>query len=520
MPLFTPAERPVADAISELVYCNPFAPERIGFEKRALGERFDPADTVWNASHDRPVDRRNVIDVATLAETLCAAARQRLANGTRPRTEEASIYEGLVMHALYYRTHNALDRALSDALHLPATVAPAASTPTLSSAFASMVADLQFFLGEFDLPGVDAPDAAHLIACFWQVRRAFDQIFRSIVGTSVAAARLRAMAWESVFTHDMRRYRRYLYDKTGDFPTLVVGPSGTGKELVARAIGASRYIPFDARRKAFTEDFAGSFFALNLSALSPTLVESELFGHRRGAFTGAVEDRAGWLQTCPSLGTVFLDEIGELDSAIQVKLLRVLQSREFQRLGDTKTLEFHGKIIAATNRDLAEQMRRGAFRRDLYYRLCADVITTPSLRQQIEGGREELRALVRYIAGRLLPDDADALTGEVVKVIDRRLGPDYPWPGNVRELEQCVRNVLVRGDYAPLATPVNTGGADDLSSAVAAGSLSADELLTRYVAHVHNQSGTYEATARRLKLDRRTVAVRVAAARKGYPVES
>src|SRR4030095_14042265 len=112
--------------------------------------------------------------------------------------------------------------------------------------------------------------------------------------------------WQSISTHDMRRYRRGLYARMGDVATLISGPSGTGKELVARAIGLARYIPFDRARHALAEDFAGSFHALALSALSPTLIESELFGHRRGAFTGALEDRAGWLEVCPPMGTRFL----------------------------------------------------------------------------------------------------------------------------------------------------------------------------------------------------------------------
>src|SRR5262249_20140703 len=162
-----------------------------------------------------------------------------------------------------------------------------------------------------------------------QVRRAFHFIYRNILGESAPAVRLRAAVWESIFTRDIRRYRRSLFRRMGDVATLIVGPSGTGKELVARAIGLARYIPFDPDREAFVEDYAGAFYSLNPSALSPTLIESELFGHRRGAFTGAVEDRIGWLEACRPLGTVFLDEIGELDPAIQVKLLRVLQTREF-----------------------------------------------------------------------------------------------------------------------------------------------------------------------------------------------
>ena len=184
----------------------------------------------------------------------------------------------------------------------------------------------------------------------------------------------------------------------GDVTTLVIGPSGTGKELVARSIGLARYIPFDPAGGCFAESFAESFHAVNLSALSPTLIESELFGHRKGSFTGAVVDRQGWFEVCPPLGTVFLDEIGELDPTIQVKLLRVLQSRGFQRMGETSDREFHGKIIAATNRDLAAAMRGGQFREDFYYRLCADVIHTPSLREQLAEAPDDLPAILDALA--------------------------------------------------------------------------------------------------------------------------
>jgi transcriptional regulator with AAA-type ATPase domain len=192
----------------------------------------------------------------------------------------------------------------------------------------------------------------------------FWHIFDNIVGESMPIARLRAAVWQSIFTHDMRRYRRSLYNRISDVTTLITDPSGTGKELVARAIGLSQYIAFDAQRQCFSGDMTNMFLTLNLSALSPTLIESELFGHRKGAFTGAVADRAGWLEISPRNGTVFLDEIGELDAAIQVKLLRVVQSRVFQRLGETDERPFHGKIIAATNRDLAAEIRAGRFRED------------------------------------------------------------------------------------------------------------------------------------------------------------
>src|SRR5207248_2241211 len=139
---------------------------------------------------------------------------------------------------------------------------------------------------------------------------------------------------------------------------------------------------------------------------------SELFGHRRGAFTGAVEDRAGWLEVCPEQGTVFLDEIGELAPAIQVKLLRVLQQRTFSRLGDTAQRQFHGKLIAATNRDLATQMRLREFREDLYYRLCSDMIVTPSLHERIRNQPAELATLVMHMATRMVGPEGPAVAAE------------------------------------------------------------------------------------------------------------
>ncbi|HEY9250193.1 MAG TPA: sigma 54-interacting transcriptional regulator, partial [Rariglobus sp.] len=315
--------------------------------------------------------------------------------------------------------------------------------------------------------------------------------------------------WQSVFTHDLKRYRRVLHTRMGDFATLVTGPSGTGKEVVARAIALSRYLPFDPRRGGFTDDFStAAFFPLNLSALSPTLIESELFGHRRGAFTGALADREGWMETCPATGSVFLDEIGDVDGSIQVKLLRVLQSRTFQRLGDTATRTFQGKIIAATNRDLAAEIRAGRFREDFYYRLCSDLIRTPSLREQLDDTPDELPGLVGYVATRLLGEgEGEAFARETVAWIGKNLGTDYAWPGNFRELEQCMRNLLVRGSYRPAA--LAEGGGEDWNTLLRGGRLTAEDVLRRYTRQVHSQSDSIEETARRLDLDRRTVKARL-----------
>jgi DNA-binding NtrC family response regulator len=352
-----------------------------------------------------------------------------------------------------------------------------------------------------------------VFACFYQIRRAFHHVFYHLVGASRPTAELRAAVWQSIFSHDLRRYRQSLHARMADFATLITGPSGTGKELVARAIGFARYIPFREREREFAEDFYGSFQELDLAALPATLIESELFGHKRGAFTGATADRQGWFETCPPLGTVFLDEIGDLEPQVQVKLLRVLQSRTFQRLGETRARRFLGKVIAATHRDLGAAIERGSFREDLYYRLCGDLIEVPSLHERLRDDPRELHHLLRFLARRVVGEDGDAVAAEVAAWIEEHLA-GYAWPGNVRELEQCLRNVLLRRGYRPRTRRTDGDASPDLGADVQRGALTADELLRRYATQVWRaEGGNLEATARRLDLDRRTVKRYLAGAR-------
>lgn len=501
-PVPSDREREFLEAVSRLTYCNPFGPERLALEQKALGDDFTPFDVVWHSGADAEGGNPNVARIAARAEELALSLRERLGRPTlRSSREVASLYRDLVMYLLYGRYQGRFFAIIRD---------PKAGERRAAFAF------YREFLDDFnrlmDFPGgPGALDPAHLFACFFQIRRAFHFTFRSIVGGSMPAARLRAQVWQSVFTHDLKRYLRSLYRTLGDVTTLVTGPSGTGKELVARSIGYSRYIPFDPDAGVFRESWAESFFALNLSALSPTLIESELFGHRRGAFTGAVADHTGWLEVCPPLGTVFLDEIGEVEPAIQVKLLRVLETRMFQRLGESRPRRFQGKVVAATNRDLAAEMRAGRFRDDLYYRLCSDMLVTPSLRERITDSPRELTDLVLFLAQRSVGDDlAEEVAGEVEAWIRENLGLDYPWPGNVRELAQCVNNVLIRREYLPAHQDGDAPGVRErLAEEFLSGKLSADDLLRRYCTLVYAEAGSYEETARRIGLDRRTVKSRV-----------
>ncbi|MES1261613.1 MAG: sigma 54-interacting transcriptional regulator [Acidobacteriota bacterium] len=466
-----------------------------------MGRDYVAGETIWSASVEDPdAPSPNVGRLHAKLGPLLERIRGRMEKPGHIPPNELAIYEDSVHHLLYQRYYSEFTASsgAGGACHF----------------YERFAADWHRFLpgaGRFE----SAAQATHFFACFRQVQRAFQQIFFSIIGNSMPAARLRASVWQSVFTHDMRRYGRVLYSRMQDFPTLITGPSGTGKELVARAIAASRYIPFDPVKRRFADPPGDAFIPINLAALSPTLIESELFGHRRGSFTGAIGDRKGWLDACPPAGSVFLDELGELDISIQVKLLRMIETRSFSAVGDTARREFSGKLIAATNRDLQARIRSGHFREDLYYRLCADLIRTPSLREQIEDSPSLLRDLLLFMVRRAAGSEAERSLPEVETWVREHLPAGYAWPGNYRELEQCVRNVIIRKSYAPITGRDQTVDGDPADTAFFGrfrrGELSAGEVLAYYAALVYRQTGTYEEAAKRLGLDRRTVKAKVEA---------
>jgi transcriptional regulator with AAA-type ATPase domain len=491
-------ERIFLRTVSDLAYCNPFAPDRVTLERAALGREFVEGELVWSVEVDDPDrPRTNVWKIIALLEPVVERLCRRLSSGTKASPSDLALYQDAVLHLIYHR---------SFPYFVEAIFGSGKAKP--SKFFSEFLADWELY---FHIAGVTLPtdhDPGHIFACFYQIARAFHNVFLYIVGSSLSAARLRASVWNSIFTHDLRRYWRGIYAHMGDFSTLIMGPSGTGKELVARAIALSRYVPFDATKLVFEYDPEQTFHPINVAALPATLIESELFGHRRGAFTGALEDRKGWLETCPPYGSIFLDELGDLELALQVKLLRVIETRTFHPVGSTASRPFRGKVIAATNRHLATDMREGRFREDLYYRLCSDVIITPPLCEQLRESPEVMQDLVRYMSRRVAGSEAEALAEEVEEWMRNHLSPDYAWPGNYRELEQCVRNVLIRKHYEPPESRA-LSERDSLSEDWLKGRLTADQLLQRYCTLVYAQTGSYEETARRLQLDRRTVKSRI-----------
>ena len=205
---------------------------------------------------------------------------------------------------------------------------------------------------------------------------------------------------------------------------LVTGETGTGKGLVARCLHASS---------------RGPFVHVDCASLSPTVIESELFGHERGAFTGAHASRRGRLEQA-GRGTLFLDEVAEIEPALQAKLLRVLQDREFERVGGSRRVPFLARVVAATNRDLGEEMAAGRFRRDLYYRLQVVELHVPPLRER--GG--DVRLLFEWALRRVHAAARPAVAEDFLPALEQRA-----WPGNVRELLNLVERLVVSGTPEP-----------------------------------------------------------------------
>lgn len=291
--------------------------------------------------------------------------------------------------------------------------------------------------------------------------------FGNIVGKSPALAHVISQASKVAAT---------------DVAVLINGETGTGKELFAQAI-------HNASHRS-----AGAFLALNCSAFSRELLESELFGYKEGAFTGAVKDKRGLLEEA-NHGTVFLDEIGEMALELQSKLLRVLETGEFVKVGDTKTTRVDVRIISATNRNLKEEIANGRFREDLYFRLSVFRIELPPLRQR----REDILLLAQHFAERFSKQigcPVPALSPDA-----KSLFLSYPWPGNVREMMNTMEHALIVCDSEVTREDLPIDMLSDESSTQADDSLDLKSVERNHIIKVlHHTHGNKTETARLLKI--------------------
>ena len=477
----TAGDREFFGPLGRVIFLNPFSPEREALLGRVSpghgGEamRLDPKTYAFVNEVNRRIERLDRRGPVTL---------QQFDDRDRELIQWPLLYQA------YHRYVADIDALIHKQLRMKDASAPVP--------FAAAMLD------DLGRRGFTDEQALRYFAVFYQLRRSFFFILGALVGGSDSMQQLRRSLWNSVFTHDMRSYDRCLWDRMEDFSTLLLGETGTGKGSAAAAIGRSGLIPFDARSGRFAANFSHTFIPINLSQFPESLIESELFGHKKGSFTGAIEDHAGLFELCDAHGALFLDEIGEVGVPIQIKLLQVLQERTFTPLGSHDAKRFAGRVIAATNRPLAA-LRGGQLREDFFYRLCSDVIVMPTLRQRIDESPTELEQLVSLLVARTAGEESAELAARVLEALRRDLPAGYPWPGNVRELEQAVRRVLLTGRYAGYSPASEAAGADTLADELRSGVLSAQQLMARYCAMLYRQSGSYEEVARRTGLDRRTV---------------
>ena len=282
---------------------------------------------------------------------------------------------------------------------------------------------------------------------------------------------------------------------------LITGETGTGKELVARAIhhNSARY--------------RGHFVALNCSAIPETLLEAEMFGHVRGAFTGAIANRPGRFEQA-NHGTLFLDEVGSMGSGLQAKLLRALQEREFERIGDTRSIKVDVRVIAATNADLAHMVKEGDFREDLYYRLNVIPIHLPPLRDR----REDIPLLVQSFLERLGREQTPPRTDVVISQEAMREMMAFDWPGNVRQLENTIeralalspgRAIIDKNDLSPEIRLIDND-LDDALDSISTGDLDLKEHLRTIERGIIRQAlsraaGNKQKAAQSLNMNRTTL---------------
>lgn len=357
----------------------------------------------------------------------------------------------------------------------------------------------------FQKAGFLDPEIEKYIALFYQLQRGFYFINSAISGDCPAIIELRMRLWNNIFTFNPQWYLDYLCGKMEDFSTLLLGATGTGKSLAAHTIGCSGFIPFDLSKKRFRESFTRSYQAINLSQYPASLLESELFGHKKGAFTGAIEHHQGVFSRCSEYGAVFIDEIGDIDIPTQVKLLNVIQDRLFSPVGSHEKLRFSGRVISATNKNIEQLRKDGLFRDDLYYRLCSDVIEIPSLQQRLQENPKELSLLISGLLKKIIDKPEAQLVSKIEKRIHSTVPANYPWPGNVRELEQSIRRICLVGHYNINEQMNLNTEQNGFIIAENAGEGSAQHLLQRYCRFIYERHGSYEAVARITCLDRRTV---------------
>ena len=476
----TSEERDFFSLVESAVLANPFSDERMALDLQIVGMFPD-------VELDQLVDRA----IAEVKSRIIKIEKEGRCDLQKFSPKDQQMLRAACLFDIFYTFADQFDQLIQEQIE--------ALEKSVKVRFANEA------LALFQQRGFTHEESLHFFAMAYQLRRAYYFIDHGLVGRSQSMKKLRERLWNNVFTYDLDLYDRYLWNHMDDFSTLLLGETGTGKGAAAMAIGRSGFIPFDEKKVAFAESFNRSFVALNLSQFSENLIESELFGHRKGAFTGAIDDHEGIFDRCTKFGAIFLDEIGEVSTPVQIKLLKVLEERIYSPVGSHVEKSFKGRIIAATNRSFEEIQNKSYIRDDFFYRLCSDMILVPPLRQRVAEDPGELDDLLSYSITHITGQSSAELTGMIRKTIGAELGLNYSWPGNVRELRQCVRRILLNRSYKSSEQRESKGLPSKLAKDIDSGNIGARTLVKRYCQLLYNKTGNYGEVARRTGLDRRTV---------------
>ena len=310
-------------------------------------------------------------------------------------------------------------------------------------------------LGMMTRAGMSTEIAQRYFSFFYQIQRAQYFLNETLIGDSPSINRLRHDLWNTIFTHDFKLYEQFLWESIKSISTVFVGEPGVGKATAARSVVCSGYVPFEDKTMTFAEPFNDFFKTVNLAQHSGVRLESELFGHQKGAYTEAVENYQGVLSRCSSYGVIYLDDITKMPGPVQAKLSTVLQHRTFSPVGSHNTQTFDGRVMASSRVSSKQLVKSGELREDLYYQLCVNEIHIPPLRQRFKELPSEFELMIRHVIKQFTGQQTDALVGRVIDGFHEHITPGYNWPGNISELEQIVKKILLVKNYESKPTDEN-----------------------------------------------------------------
>ncbi len=467
------------DCVANATFCNPFNPARQQLYSSLIGRSFsDRSESDFQALIDAVENVRSKL------------SNEDILDYRKFRASDSEKVRMLVLFGCYHFMFDSLDSHIRKQLK-------------------NTGRSLRFEKGDqcidfLTRSGFSEEEAVWYVGVFYQIRRAYFFISRNLIGSSPSMHAFKRRLWNNVFTHDIRNYETCMWDRMEEFSVLLVGETGTGKGSAASALGLSCFVPYLPKKQCFEFDFQEAFVAANLSEFSQNLLESELFGHKKGAFTGALSDYDGLFAACRPFGSVFLDEIGDVPLTAQIKLLRLLQERQYSPVGGRQKLNFRGRVIAAANPSIDQFLKSGQFRHDFYYRLCSDRIEIPTLRQRITESAQELEDMVQYLIKKITGMLDREVLSMVMEVLSSLGG--HSWPGNVRELEQAIRQILMSQDYRPWEYPGHSADKlEEMTDKMKKGLLNASQLLNGYASHLYRLKSNYESVSRIMNVDRRTV---------------